>query len=72
MTKIYKQSTETDMKKNEITASAKTYNPPMITRINLDNEISLAMASDVNPFGEPEWSKAKDTPTNDPFHTGIA
>ena len=46
----------------------KTYNPPQIEMIKLDNEISLQLASDDNPTGEPEnWGKANQPTNNDPY-----
>ncbi len=46
----------------------KTYSSPKITKVELDNEISLQLASDPNPFGEPDnWSQAPVNFDNDPF-----
>ncbi len=61
------------MKKTIIASSTKTYIQPSITRIGLDNEISLVLASDVDPMGEPTnpgWSQ--NDIKSDPFKTGIA
>ncbi len=49
----------------------KTYCQPFITQIKLDNEISLALQSDVNPSGEPTFSQSTDYFKNDPFRTNI-
>ena len=44
------------------------YITPEIELIRLDNEISLQLASDVDPMGEPDWSsKADDSFLNDPM-----
>lgn len=32
----------------------KTYSSPEVTMVELDNEISLQLASDPTPFGEPD------------------
>ena len=46
----------------------KTYSPPQIEIIKLDNEISLQLASDDKPMGEPEWgAKANQPMSNDPY-----
>ena len=48
----------------------KPYESPEITLIKLDLEISLQVASDVNPMEEPVWtSKAQDHFTNDPYQS---
>ena len=47
----------------------KPYQSPEIVVVELDQEISLAMESDMNPEGEPGWTQAE--PMNferDPFH----
>jgi hypothetical protein len=51
------------MKKKEI------YNSPEIELIRLDNDISLQLASDADPMGEPDWvvSASKDNFTTDPM-----
>lgn len=47
---------------------AKKYTSPDITVIELDNEISLQLASDATPSGEPDdWSKAPAHPTDNPY-----
>lgn len=33
----------------------KVYHVPELCRIELDNEISLALASNPDPMGEPDW-----------------
>ncbi|MCE1156618.1 MAG: hypothetical protein LWW91_10940 [Bacteroidales bacterium] len=44
------------------------YERPEITQVQLDLEISLQLASDVNPMEEPDWtSKAPENFTNDPY-----
>lgn len=49
-------------------ATKRLYNSPRIERISLDNEISLILASDLSPFGEPDnWSKTQEHFKNDPF-----
>ena len=52
------------------TENKKNYVSPAIELVNLDREISLALASDTDPFGEPVWTQAQPT-NNDPFHTNI-
>jgi hypothetical protein len=48
------------------------YTLPVISRIKLDNEISLALESNVDPNSEPDnWSKAQDYFKNDPFKTNL-
>jgi len=48
------------------------YSIPMIERIELDNEISLALTSDLQPDGEPSLSQAPERFNNDPFKSNIA
>jgi len=57
------------MKANIKNTKKKMYCSPKIERIKLDNEISLDLASDVNPDTEPNWSKAPEYFDNDPFKT---
>jgi hypothetical protein len=46
------------------------YDAPQIGRVMLDNQISLILASDASPAGEPEgWSKVNDN--KNPFKTTI-
>lgn len=47
----------------------KEYKSPEIELIKLDNEISLQLASDADPMGEPDWvvSATKDYFSNDPM-----
>lgn len=45
----------------------KTWISPQIKMIVLDNEISLQLASDTEPMGEPNWTKANQHATNDPY-----
>jgi hypothetical protein len=50
------------------------YSAPLIERIQLDNEISLALEStpsDVPPLGPGGFGQAEHF-NNDPFHTNIA
>lgn len=57
------------MKKKE------TYYSPEIELIRLDNDISLQLASDPNPMGEPDdWevSATKDYFSNDPMNDQLA
>lgn len=58
------------MKTNIELKEKKTYFPPQIELIRLDNEISLQLASaqpeSVDPDGEPLWSKAEQH-NNDPY-----
>ena len=51
------------MKKKE------NYYSPEIELIQLDNDISLQLASDADPMGEPDWemSATKDYFSNDPM-----
>ena len=61
------------MKKTIITSTTKIYIQPSITRIGLDNEISLVLASDQNPMGEPDSpGGSQNNMKSDPFKTGIA
>ena len=58
------------MKTTKISIAKKTYSAPQIEMIRLDNEISLQLASDDKPIGEPggdEWSKANSPINNDPY-----
>ena len=58
------------MKTNITIKDKKTYFPPQIELIRLDNEISLQLASDDKPMGEPggdDWAKASQHATNDPY-----
>jgi len=59
------------MKTNIEQTERKTYCPPQIERIQLDNEISLSLESDL-PAGEPLWSKAPEHFNNDPFKTNLS
>ena len=54
------------MKTNIELKNKKTYFPPQIELIRLDNEISLQLASDTTPAEEPEWTKANQH-SNDPY-----
>jgi len=46
----------------------KPYESPEIALVLLDHEISLQLASDPDPMGEPDWtSKAQDNFTSDPY-----
>jgi len=59
------------MKTNIEIAQKKTYSPPQIERIRLDNEISLVLESG-SPEGEPGWIvKAPEHFNNDPFKTNL-
>lgn len=58
------------MKTNIETTEKKSYSPPQIERIQLDNEISLVLES-TSPDGEPLWSKAPEHFNNDPFKTNV-
>lgn len=53
------------MKIQEKNIEQKEYQTPQISRIDLDREISLQLASDTNPFGEPEWASHEPYQTND-------
>ena len=55
------------MKTNIAIKEKKTYFPPQIELIRLDNEISLQLASDTTPAEEPEWTKANHQNSNDPY-----
>lgn len=48
----------------------KTYLSPKIKKIQIDNEISLALQSDVPPSGPNEVSENNNI-YNNPYHTGI-
>lgn len=54
------------MKTNIENTEKKTYSPPLIERIRLDNEISLVLESG-NPEGDPIFTKAPEHFNNDPF-----
>lgn len=55
------------MKTNIELKDKKTYFPPQIELIRLDNEISLQLASDTTPPEEPGWTKANHQNSNDPY-----
>lgn len=56
------------MRTTHIIKEKKTYSPPQIEMIKLDNEISLQLASDDKPMGEPDdWGKANQPMNNDPY-----
>ena len=56
------------MKTNIELKEKKTYFPPQIELIRLDNEISLQLASDATPAEEPtDWTKANQQMNNDPY-----
>ena len=57
------------MKKNIERTEKKTYSPPQIEKITLDNEISLTLES--SPADPPAWSENKEYFNNDPFKTNI-
>jgi len=59
------------MKTNIENKDKKTYCPPQIERIRLDNEISLVLQSDLNPDGEPVWSSKAEHLNNDPFKSNL-
>jgi hypothetical protein len=57
-----------------ISKTKKVYIAPELIRIELDKEISLAMESDPNPYGEPggpEWSQSQNGIAPDPFKTQL-
>jgi hypothetical protein len=46
----------------------KTYSSPEVTKVELDSEISLQLASDPTPFGEPDhWLQSPENLSNDPL-----
>ena len=55
------------MKTVDIITEKKFYSPPHIELIRLDNEISLQLASDADPMGEPTCGKANQPMSNDPY-----
>lgn len=59
------------MKTTNENIAKKTYFSPQVVRIQLDNEISLVLASDADPGVEPDWSKVNENNNNDPFKTNI-
>lgn len=60
------------MNNTSIIKIKREYTLPVIHAIKLDNEISLALESNVDPTSEPNnWSKAPDYLNNDPFKTDI-
>jgi len=48
----------------------RTYSPPRLEQIKLDNEISLVLESP-NPEEEPLFTNANESIHNDPFKTNI-
>ena len=50
-----------------INKEKKEYISPEICRIELDKEISLAMESAADPYGEPDWSQNQNAIQPDPF-----
>ena len=58
------------MKTKEQKTEKRTYNPPQIDRIKLDNEISLVLSSRDAP-GDPVSSVAPEYFNNDPFKTNV-
>ena len=59
------------MKTNIETTEKKSYSPPKLERIQLDNESSLTLASDDSPIGDPGFSKAPEYFNNDPFKNNV-
>ncbi len=54
------------MKTTNIMAKKRTYSTPDVLCIKLDNEISLALASDPSPEGDPNFTSTPQL-KNDPF-----
>ena len=54
------------MKTNLENKEKKTYSPPQINQIKLDNEISLVLESAI-PVGEPTWPIAPEFSNNNPL-----
>ena len=53
---------------NDISTERKRYEAPEITVVKLDTAISLEMASDPDPFGEPEdWPYSQNSIAPDPW-----
>jgi len=59
------------MKTINIMAKKRTYITPDVLCIKLDNEISLALASDPSPEGDPTFSSNQHLFNNDPFKSNI-
>ena len=55
------------MKTLNIPTEKRTYLPPVIESISLDNEISLQLASDTTPPEEPGWTKTENQQNDDPY-----
>ena len=55
------------MKTNITIKDKRTYFPPQIELIRLDNEISLQLASDTTPPEEPGWTKTENQQNDDPY-----
>ena len=53
------------MKIQENHKEQREYQSPQISRIELDREISLQLASDNSPMGEPEWAAYDDYQTDE-------
>ncbi len=45
------------------TKEKRTYQNPEITKVEIDNQISMVMMSDTNPYGDP-WSLAEERQEN--------
>lgn len=52
------------MKIQDMHKEHKEYQAPQISRIELDREISLQLASDNSPMGEPNWAAYDDYQTD--------
>ena len=57
---------------NDISTERKKYEAPEIMVVKLDTAISLEMASDPDPFGEPaDWSHNQNSIAPDPWRSNL-
>ncbi|NCB69903.1 MAG: hypothetical protein EOM47_13810 [Bacteroidia bacterium] len=57
---------------NDISTERKKYEAPEIMVVKLDTAISLEMASDPDPFGEPEWPEySQNSIAPDPWRSNL-
>ena len=57
---------------NDISTERKKYEAPEIMVVKLDTAISLEMASDPDPLGEPEdWPYSKNSIAPDPWRSNL-
>lgn len=56
---------------NDISTERKKYEAPEIMVVKLDTAISLEMASDPDPFGEPDWPYSQNSIAPDPWRSNL-